>query len=121
MRLGAEFLECRADSIDYAIMEKTQRGVVVPLAAGWSDIGSWPALHEFLEKDAKGNVVIGDVIADACVNSYVLSNGRLVVAIGLKDVVVIETSDAVLVLGREHGQGVKRVVDALNVDRRPET
>jgi mannose-1-phosphate guanylyltransferase len=121
MRLGMKFLECPENSIDYAVMEKTRRGVVVPLVAGWSDIGSWPALYDFLEKDREGNVVIGEVLADACVNSYIASNGRLVAAIGLTNVVIVETNDAVLVMGREHGQAVKKIVDALSAQRAAKT
>src|SRR5215470_13167273 len=94
-------------------MEKTRRGAVVPLAAGWSDVGSWNALHDVLPKDASGNVLAGDVIVEACKNSYVSSQGRLVAAVGLDGVVIVETDDAVLVVAREHAERVKKVVEEL--------
>ena len=97
-RLGSAFLECPSDSIDYAVMEKTAKAAVVPLDAGWSDVGSWSALYDVLEKDADGNVARGDVLLESCNNSYVLSTSRLVAAIGLDGFVVIETADAVAVL-----------------------
>jgi mannose-1-phosphate guanylyltransferase/mannose-6-phosphate isomerase len=119
-RLGAEFLDCPADSIDYAVMEKTDRAVVVPLAAGWSDVGSWTALHELLDKDEHGNVLRGDVLAEGCRDSYIASNCRLVVAIGLDGHVVVETEDAVLVMARGSAQDVKALVDALKAEGRAE-
>jgi mannose-1-phosphate guanylyltransferase/mannose-6-phosphate isomerase len=112
-RLGPEFLECPSESIDCAVMEKTAGAAVVPLAAGWSDVGSWAALHEVLDKDSRGNVLRGDVIADACTNTLVNAESRLVAVVGANDVVIIETSDAVLVTSRDATQHVKRVVDAL--------
>jgi mannose-1-phosphate guanylyltransferase/mannose-6-phosphate isomerase len=112
-RLDAAFLESPSSSIDYAVMEKTDRAAVVPLAAGWSDVGSWPALHDVLQKDTNGNVAVGDVLLEQCTRSYVASSGRTVAAIGLDDVVIIETADAVLVMARENAQDVKKIVDAL--------
>jgi mannose-1-phosphate guanylyltransferase/mannose-6-phosphate isomerase len=112
-RLGAAFLESPSNSIDYAVMEKTERAAVVPLAAGWSDVGSWPALHDVLQKDTNGNVAVGDVLLEQCTRSYVASSGRTVAAIGLDDVVIIETADAVLVMARDNAQDVKKIVDAL--------
>ena len=112
-RLGQAFLESPSNSIDYAVMEKTERAAVVPLAAGWSDVGSWPALHDVLPKDASGNVVVGDVLLEQCTRSYVVSSGRTVAAIGLDAVVVIETADAVLVMARDNAQDVKKIVEAL--------
>jgi len=113
MRLGRDFLECSGASIDYAVMEKTRNAAVVPLDAGWSDVGSWSALHAVLEKDADGNVLRGDVIVEACTNSYVAASGRLVAVVGLDGVIVVETPDAVLVMAGEESQRVKQVVDAL--------
>ena len=95
-------------------------GVVVPLAAGWSDVGSWTALHEILPKDEHGNVLRGDVLADGCRDSYIASSGRLVAAIGLDGHVVVETDDAVLVMARGSAQGVKALVDALKAEGRAE-
>ena len=112
-RLGQEFLESASNSIDYAVMEKTTRAAVVPLSAGWSDVGSWPALHDVLPKDANGNVAVGDVLLERCTRSYFASSGRTVAAIGLDDVVVVETKDAVLVMAREQAQDVKKIVEAL--------
>ncbi|HEX6996381.1 MAG TPA: sugar phosphate nucleotidyltransferase [Gammaproteobacteria bacterium] len=112
-RLGRAFLASPSDSIDYAVMEKTRSAAVVPLDAGWSDVGSWPALHDILEKDADGNVLRGDVIVEGCRNCYVSAADRLVALVGLDGCVVVETADAVLVMRHEAAQDVKRVVDAL--------
>ena len=112
-RLGRAFLDCPSDSIDSAVMEKTERAAVVPLDAGWSDVGSWSALYDVLEKDGDGNVARGDVVLERCKDSYVLSTGRLVAAIGLEGFVVIETADAVAVLPQREAQSIKAVVDRL--------
>jgi mannose-1-phosphate guanylyltransferase / mannose-6-phosphate isomerase len=112
-RLGGAFLDCPSDSIDYAVMEKTSKAAVVPLEAGWSDIGSWSALYDVLEKDSDGNVVRGDVVLERCKNSYVLSTNRLVATIGLDGFVVIETPDAVTVLPQREAQSIKAVVERL--------
>lgn len=120
MRLGACFLDCPADSIDYAVMEKTDRAAVVPLDADWSDVGSWAALHEVLPKDAEGNALRGDVIIESCKDSYVAATTRLVAAIGVEGVIIVETPDAVLVVARDHAQSVKRVVDGLKAKNRLE-
>jgi mannose-1-phosphate guanylyltransferase/mannose-6-phosphate isomerase len=111
VRLWDRFNTCPADSIDYAVMEKTTRAAVVPLAAGWSDVGSWASLHDVLAKDAEGNAASGDVVLDSCRDTYVSANGRLVAAIGLEGVVIVETADAVLVVSREHAESVKRVAE----------
>jgi mannose-1-phosphate guanylyltransferase/mannose-6-phosphate isomerase len=104
------FQACPADSIDYAVMEKTSDAVVVPLAAGWSDVGSWAALHEASEPDAHGNVSRGDVICEDSEGCYLYSESRLVSVVGLKDHVVVETKDAVLVAPRNRVQDVKKLV-----------
>ena len=104
------FEACPSDSIDYAVMEKTSDAVVVPLAAGWSDVGSWAALHEASEPDAHGNVARGDVICEDSEGCYFYSESRLVSAVGLKDHVVVETKDAVLVAPRSRVQDVKKLV-----------
>jgi mannose-1-phosphate guanylyltransferase len=119
-RLGVAFLESPSASIDYAVMEKTSQAAVVPLDAGWSDVGSWSALHEVLDKDTDGNVTVGDVLMHACKQSYISSTGRLVAAIGLEEVVVVETPDAVLVMASEHAQNVKLIVDQLKTLQRRE-
>ncbi|HUN74963.1 MAG TPA: mannose-1-phosphate guanylyltransferase/mannose-6-phosphate isomerase [Steroidobacteraceae bacterium] len=110
-RIDAEvFGRCPADSIDYAVMEKTSGAVVVPLDAGWSDVGSWAALHEASEADSHGNVARGDVICEDSQGCYLYSESRLVAAVGLKDHVVIETKDAVLVAPKSQVQDVKKLV-----------
>lgn len=114
------FAACPADSIDYAVMEKTSEAVVVPLAAGWSDVGSWAALHEASEPDAHGNVSRGDVIFEDSQGCYLYSESRLVSAVGLKDHVVIETKDAVLVAPRSRVQDVKKLVFRLKEQGRYE-
>jgi mannose-1-phosphate guanylyltransferase/mannose-6-phosphate isomerase len=107
---AAIFEACPADSIDYAVMEKTADAVVVPLNAGWSDVGSWASLHEASDADAHGNVTHGDVISEDTQGSYLYSESRLVAVVGLKDHVVVETKDAVLVAPKERVQDVKKLV-----------
>jgi mannose-1-phosphate guanylyltransferase/mannose-6-phosphate isomerase len=122
VRLGRqEFARCPSDSIDYAVMEKTRDAVVIPLDAGWSDVGSWSALHETLPTDADGNVTRGDVVAEQSSGCYLYSTERLVATVGLRDHVVIETKDAVLVAPRERVQDVKALVGRLKSLGRPET
>jgi mannose-1-phosphate guanylyltransferase / mannose-6-phosphate isomerase len=104
------FNRCPADSIDYAVMEKTSGAVVVPLDAGWSDVGSWAALHEASDVDGHGNVARGDVICEDSQGCYLYSESRLLAAVGLKDHVVVETKDAVLVASKSHVQDVKKLV-----------
>ncbi|HVC11651.1 MAG TPA: mannose-1-phosphate guanylyltransferase/mannose-6-phosphate isomerase [Burkholderiales bacterium] len=121
MRLDEEaFSACPAESIDYAVMEKTSRGAVVRSDLGWSDVGSWSALWEVSDKDARGNAVRGDVhLADAA-GCLVRSDGRLVSALGVRDLVIVETSDAVLVTARERAQEVREVVAHLEKNGRTE-
>ncbi|GGD67021.1 mannose-1-phosphate guanylyltransferase/mannose-6-phosphate isomerase [Lacimicrobium alkaliphilum] len=121
VRINIEsFSQCPSDSIDYAVMEKTDAAAVVPLDAGWSDVGSWSSLWEVLPKDAQGNVVRGDVILEQVNNSYVNAEQRLVSVIGLDDVIVIETKDAMLVAHKNSVQDIKKVVDKLKAAKRPE-
>jgi mannose-1-phosphate guanylyltransferase/mannose-6-phosphate isomerase len=120
-RLGAAFRACPADSIDYAVMEKTTRASVVPLSAGWSDVGSWASLHDVLAKDSDGNAVSGNVLLDGCRDTCVVARDRLVAAIGLEGVVIVETEDAVLVVAREHAESVKRVAERANRKKKPNT
>lgn len=114
------FEACPADSIDYAVMEKTADAVVVPLDAGWSDVGSWSALHEASEADAHGNVTHGDVISEDTHGSYLHAQSRLVATVGLHDHVVVETKDAVLVAPRNRVQDVKKLVQQLKAQGRYE-
>lgn len=121
LRLDAEaFSECPSDSIDYAVMERTSDGVVVPADMGWNDIGAWSALWDVAEKDDAGNVTRGDVYLDGAENCYVRAESRMVATIGLRDVMVVETADAVLVADRSRAQDVKKVVDKLKSDGRTE-
>jgi mannose-1-phosphate guanylyltransferase/mannose-6-phosphate isomerase len=120
-RVDAQAFEaCRSDSIDYAVMEKTDDAVVVPLDAGWSDVGSWSALYEAIDRDGSGNVSQGDVIAEDSSGNYLFSESRLVAAVGLRDHVVVETKDAVLVAPKSRVQDVKKVVERLKKDGRYE-
>jgi mannose-1-phosphate guanylyltransferase / mannose-6-phosphate isomerase len=116
-----EFGACPSDSIDYAVMEKTALAVVVPLDAGWSDVGSWSALQDALPTDEQGNVIAGDVLAEATTGCYLHSTSRLIGAVGLKDHVVVETKDAVLVAPRDKVQDVKNLVARLKAQGRYET
>lgn len=114
------FLACPEDSIDYAVMERTSEAAVVPLDVGWSDIGSWSALWEVGNKDDDGNVFKGDVIGNATRNTYVNAEHRLVATVGLEDLIVVETKDAVLVAHKDRAQEVKRIVDQLKAEKRSE-
>lgn len=107
------FLASPADSIDYAVMEHTDVGAVVPLDCGWSDIGAWSALWDIGDKDGAGNVTAGDVVLDDTRDSYVHSESRLVATTGVTGLVVVETADAVLVADRDRVQNVKQVVQSL--------
>jgi mannose-1-phosphate guanylyltransferase / mannose-6-phosphate isomerase len=120
-RIDAKVFEsCPADSIDYAVMEKTAEAVVVPLDAGWSDVGSWAALHAASEADGRGNVARGDVIAEDSNGCYLYSESRLVAVVGLENHVVIETKDAVLVAPQDRVQDVKKLVFRLKEQGRYE-
>jgi mannose-1-phosphate guanylyltransferase/mannose-6-phosphate isomerase len=114
------FATCPSDSIDYAVMEKTAIGGVVSLDCGWSDVGAWSALWDVAQRDADGNFSKGDVILDSCSNSYFRSDSRLVAATGVDNLVVVETPDAVLVADRGRVQDVKRIVNRLKAEQRPE-
>ena len=121
IRLGqAAFERCPADSIDYAVMEQTEAAVTLPLDAGWSDLGSWATLMEAGDRDAEGNVLLGDVIAESSRNNYVRAESRLVATVGLEDHVVVETADSVLVAPRDQVKAVKRIVQRLQDDGRSE-
>ncbi len=122
IRLDAKaFAACPADSIDYAVMEKTHRGAVLALDCGWSDVGSWSALWEVGRQDSGGNVVQGDVLLDDCCDTFVRSESRLIAATGVQDLVIVETADAVLVADKNRVQNVKNLVNALKSQQRPET
>lgn len=114
------FLACPADSIDYAVMEKTDKAAVVPLDAGWTDIGSWSALWKVMEKDQQGNTLQGDVLVEQTTNSLVLATDRLVTVLGVDNLAVIETKDAVLVADKSKIQQVKHIVSKLQQAKRKE-
>jgi mannose-1-phosphate guanylyltransferase/mannose-1-phosphate guanylyltransferase/mannose-6-phosphate isomerase len=102
-----------SDSVDYAVMEKADRVVVVPVAMGWSDVGSWDALHQLAERDAAGNAHHGEIVAIDSANCLVRSEGPLVAIVGVSDLIVVATGDAILIMPRGESQEVKRAVAAL--------
>jgi mannose-1-phosphate guanylyltransferase/mannose-6-phosphate isomerase len=128
LRVGKEsFAQCPSDSIDYAVMERIAAGesslppgAVIPLAAGWSDVGAWDSLWQVLPKDSEGNASQGDVLLHDCRNTLVMSGGRLVACVGVEDVVVVETPDAILVVHKNKTQDVKKIVDSLKLEGRSE-
>lgn len=121
LRIAAEpFAACPSKSIDYAVMERTDRAAVVPVDMGWSDVGAWDALWDISGKDADGNHLAGDVIAVDTRNCYVRSESTLVSVVGVADLVVVATDDAVLVAHKDHAQKVKEVVDRLDAAGRCE-
>ncbi len=115
------FLQCADESIDYAVMEKTEDAVVVPLDAGWSDVGSYSALWEVCQQDEQQNVLKGDVIAHDTTNSYIHSQNKLVTILGVDNLVVIDTPDAVLIADKDKVQNVKEIVNELKAQQRSET
>jgi mannose-1-phosphate guanylyltransferase/mannose-6-phosphate isomerase len=119
-RPGAAFAQSPAESIDYAVMEKTARSLVIPIDVGWSDVGSWKALWEVSQRDAHGNHVRGDVVAVDTENSLLVSEGRLLAVLGVANLMIVETDDAVLVAQRDRAQDVKRIVDELRLSKRSE-
>ncbi len=114
------FTQCPSDSIDYAVMEKTDRAVVVSLDAGWSDVGAWPALWEVSARNSDGNVIQGDVMTHQTRNALLIAQHRFVAAVGLQDVIVVETADAVLVAHKDKAQDVKAIVSRLKDAKRSE-
>jgi mannose-1-phosphate guanylyltransferase/mannose-1-phosphate guanylyltransferase/mannose-6-phosphate isomerase len=114
IRLGSRaFSDCPSDSIDYAVMEKTNLAAVTPLETRWSDLGSWESVWLNSRTDADGNALVGDAMAESTTDSYLHSSGRLVAALGLKGIVVVETGDAVLVADKSRTQEIRKIVDRL--------
>lgn len=121
LRIDKDMFEsCPAESVDYAVMEKTSHAVVVPMDAGWSDIGSWSSLWDISEKDSEGNSTHGDVILHNTRNSYVKSDNKLVAVIGVDDLVVVSTKDALMVAHKDSVQDVKMITESLKIQARSE-
>ena len=122
LRLDEEaWHQCPTDSVDYAVMEKTRRGVVQPLSCGWNDAGTWTALWEAEAQNQDGNALLGDVVASGVRNSYLRSESRLLAAVGVEDLVAVETADAVLIAGRHGGgQELKSLVEEMTRQGRSE-
>jgi mannose-1-phosphate guanylyltransferase/mannose-6-phosphate isomerase len=116
----AAFAACPTDSIDYAVMEHTARAAVVPVSMGWSDVGSWDALWELGDKDAAANALVGNVVAEDTRNCYLRSEAALVAAVGVEDLVVVATADAVMLAPRDRTQEVRRLVARLGAEGREE-
>jgi len=116
----AAFEAISEDSIDYAVMEKTENGVVIPLDAGWNDLGSFDALWQTGDKDERNNVISGDVLVHNVTDTYIHSDSRLVAAVGLENFVIVDTKDAVLVAPRDQVQDVKKIVTQLKAQNREE-
>lgn len=118
--LSNRYADCPAESIDYAVMEKTDQALIFPLHVTWSDVGSWTALHDVLPRDNNGNILQGDITCIDTENSMIRAEHRLVAALGLKDMIIIETSDVVLVAHKDQAQKVKDLVAQLNIQQRKE-
>lgn len=117
----AVFSACRSDSIDYAVMEKTDSAAVIPLNANWNDLGAWDAIWDIEDKDSDGNVTSGDVLTSGVSNSYIQAGSRLVAAVGMENAVIVETADAVLVAEKSKVQSVKHIVEQLEASKRTES
>jgi len=128
LRIGkTAFAACPSDSIDYAVMERITAGVaglpaaaVIPLSAGWSDVGAWDSLWKVVAKDADGNAFRGDVMLQGAANTLAFAESRLVACVGVSDLVVVETADAVLVAHKDHTQDVKKIAERLKRETRGE-
>lgn len=121
VRIDADvFRTCPEDSIDYAVMEKTSDAVVVPMNAGWNDVGAWSSLWEVSNKDEQGNAKVGDVLTIDSQNNYIFAETGLVATVGVSDVIVVQTKDAVLVTNKDNAQNVKKLVQTLQADNRKE-
>jgi mannose-1-phosphate guanylyltransferase len=121
VRIDAElFSQCPEESIDFAVMEPTKKAKVVPYVGDWSDIGAWDALYDYADKDEDQNVLLGDVMAEGTNNCLIRSESRLVAAVGVKDLVIVETADAVLVMDKNQAQDVKKIVKRIKQENREE-
>jgi mannose-1-phosphate guanylyltransferase len=121
VRIDAElFSQCPDESIDFAVMEPTKKAKVVPYTGDWSDIGAWDALYDYADKDVDNNVLLGDVMAEGSNNCLIRSESRLVAAVGVSDLVIVETADAVLVMDKNNAQDVKKIVKRIKAEGREE-
>jgi mannose-1-phosphate guanylyltransferase len=121
VRIPAEiFTQCPSESIDYAIMEKTTLGIVVPFDSHWSDLGSWTSLWESSAKDTNNNVKVGDVIDIDCKNSLIYAENHLIAAVGIDDLIIVDTKDALLIASKHRAQDVKQIVERLGANDREE-
>ena len=116
----SQFSSCPSNSIDYAVMEKTEHAAILPMDIGWSDIGAWSSLWEISKQDSCGNVIQGDVYTHETKNTLLVSRHRFLAGVGLEDIIIVETADAVLVMHKDHAQNVKEIVARLKYDKRPE-
>ncbi len=114
------FLQCPSDSVDYAVMEKTDKAVVIPIDVGWNDVGSWSALWAVSKKDENNNATRGDVLLVDTYNSFAYSENKLVTLVGVKDLIVIDSDDALMVTHKDKAQEVKAIVDKLKQSKRAE-
>ena len=121
IRIGLdEFQQCPENSIDYAIMENTTQGIVVCLDVGWNDLGSWSSLWQSNQKDENQNVIFGDVLTEQSQRNYVYSSSRLVTVLGVEDLIIVETKDAVLIAHQNKSQEIKKIVEQLKTEQRVE-
>lgn len=120
IRPSQDFKQVPANSIDYAIMEHTDKAAVVPMNGGWSDLGSWGAIYDITDKDPNGNVCIGEILTNKTENCYLQSTNRLIATTGVKNLAIIETKDAILIADRTKTQDVKQIVDQLKKTQRSE-
>jgi len=114
------FAKCPSESIDYAVMEHTKNAKVVPYDGDWSDIGAWDALYDYKEKDVDQNVISGDVMAEGTTNSLIRAESRLVATVGVDNLVIVETADAVLIMDKDQSQDVKKIVSRIKSEGRQE-
>lgn len=117
---AAAFIDCPEDSIDYAVMEKTDKAIVLPLDTEWSDVGSWSALWEIADKDQDGNACFGDVITHECINTYIRAEKKLIAALGVEELVIVESDDAFMVAHKDRVQDVKKIIKQLKRQGRSE-
>ena len=121
VRIDADlFAQCPEESIDFAVMEPTKKAKVVPYAGDWSDIGAWDALYNYADKDSDNNVLVGDVMSEGAQNCFIRSESRLIAAVGVQDLVIVETADAVLVMDKNNAQDVKKIVKRIKAEGREE-